>query len=125
MNVDVTPALRQAAGLFALAQHLTRHPHLAPVLVLETKMQLQWVQPHLQAAKLLDWADSLTGPTATVQGIKGEAYVHVTGSTPWGEFTVWSTVSGLLDSLGSDDDADRAPLDLAVFRAFADGQGRS
>lgn len=115
MGIDVTPALRQAACLFALAEHLTRNPHLSEVIVHLDKLQLS----KRSAAALLDWADSLTAPTASVQGIKGQAFAYVTGSLPSGVVTVWTTVPGLLDVLGLDDEARSTPLDLDVFRTFA------
>lgn len=121
MGIDVTPALRQAAFLFALAEHLTRHPHLSEVMVGFGKLQLPYSRR--SAAALLDWADSLTAPTASVQGIEGQAFVYVTGSMSSGEVTVWDTVPGLLDALGLDDEARSTPLDLDVFRAFAAGVG--
>jgi hypothetical protein len=117
MGVNFSPTIRQAAQLFAVAQHLTRHPHLRTVNISEDALQLQ--SSHHPAADLLAWADSLTESHASVQAINGMAFVRVVNELPPCVATVWTTVPGLADVLGLDDNARWTPLGLDVLRAFA------
>jgi len=122
MGVDFTPTIRQAAQLFALAQHLTRHPHLRTVNLFDDALQLQ--SCHNPAAELLAWADSLTESHASVQAINGMAFVQVVNELPPCVATVWTTVPGLADVIGLDDNASWTPLSLDILRAFATASAR-
>ncbi|HEY3606634.1 MAG TPA: hypothetical protein VGL06_04000 [Pseudonocardiaceae bacterium] len=114
MSTDVTPALRWAATLRALAAHLTRYPHLAG----PYSMYLDWIMLYTDSgATLLAWADTLTDPAITVQAIKGEAYVHLTGMATVDTVVVVCVVHGFLSVLGRLDDGQR-PVDLDVLRRF-------
>ena len=97
----LTPGLRQAAFLTALAHHLTAHPYLAAVRITGSDLQLAGVKlrPDEEGAALLAWADTLTAPTVAVRNIKDMAYVFVTGSAGPAQITVWTTVPGLLPAL--------------------------
>lgn len=111
MNTELTPALRLAARLHAVAEHLTRHPHLAPVNVISDKLQLQWqAEP---AAALLAWTESLTDVSVRVRNIDGKAFVDVTGTATVGTATVWTTMPLFWPAA---DDAS-CPIDLDVLRA--------
>ncbi|MFD9734254.1 hypothetical protein [Umezawaea sp. NPDC059074] len=122
MSVDFSPTIRQAAQLFALAQHLTRHPHLRTVNISEDALQLQY-SDH-PAADLLAWADSLAESRASVQATNGLAFVRLGNELPPCVASVWTTVPGLAAVLGLDDNARWTPLDLDVLRVFATTSAR-
>jgi len=113
MDTNLTPAVELAARLQALAAHLTRHPHLAPVTVHERELQIQYQdQP---AAALLAWAESLTDVSVQVRNIDGRAYVDVTGTATAGTVTVWTTMPPFWPAA----DDGLCPIDLDVLRAQA------
>ncbi|MFT7837579.1 hypothetical protein Q5530_15675 [Saccharothrix sp. BKS2] len=114
-TVEVTLALRQAALLFAVAQHLTANPHLHPVWVRGNDLQLVH---DASAVDLLVWADSLANQCVTVSDIKGQAFVYVTGSLGSGTATVWNVVPGLLGWLELPRSAYGEPIELDVLRRF-------
>lgn len=118
---DVTPALRQAAQLRALATHLTQNPHLASVNVTADKLQVPYHRG--PGAALLAWADTLTNPEVTVTGNDGDAFVYVTGSITVGTVTVWTVVPGFLSALDmTDDDCYRRPVELDTLRSYVTGR---
>lgn len=94
-DAALTPALRLAARLRALAAHLTRYPHLAPVNVISDQLQVRWLPDAERSAALLAWAESLTEVTVDARNLKGEAFVHVSGTATAGTVTVWTTIPNL------------------------------
>ncbi|GHH44026.1 hypothetical protein [Lentzea cavernae] len=126
MSVEVTPALRQAAHLMVLAQHLTRNPDLAPVNVHERggdeAQQLQ-VRRGSAARMLVEWADSLIEPHACVRRIEDEAFVYVSGGAPAMQVEVWTTVPGLLEHLGWKPDEKTRLVAVEELRMFAAVEG--
>jgi hypothetical protein len=126
MSVEITPALRQAAHLMALAQHLTRHPDLTPVNVHtragDEAQQLQ-ARSGSTARGLVEWADSLTEPHVSIQRIGTEAFVFVSGATPTTKVVVWTTVPGLLEHLGWKSDEEARPVAVEELRTFAAVEG--
>lgn len=122
---DMTPAVQQAALFAALAQHLTRHPHLTPLYSVTPSVGLHIdVGPSTPqaGAALVEWADTLTNPTVMVRRIEGEAFVSVTGAAGPAEVRVWAVIPGLLDALEwRATETDRA-IDMSQLRAIVAGQ---
>lgn len=122
-----TPAMRQVTWLRCLAAHLEAHPHLPPVTVPGDEAEMSQLVASHDAADLLDWAQTLINPTATVKDIEGDAFVYITGSfldIPWGvlrQITVWTVVPHLLDQVGPLERFEKRPLPLHVLRGFAAG----
>ena len=114
VSADVTPALKWAARLRALAAHLTRYPHLAGPYSVNVDWMMLWTD---SGAALLAWADTLTGPALTVQAIKGEAFVRVTGMGTVDTLAMVCVVPGFLAALDGLGDGER-PVDLDVLRRF-------
>ncbi|XVV03367.1 hypothetical protein ACQPW3_39580 [Actinosynnema sp. CA-248983] len=117
-TVEVSPALRQAAALFELAQHLTANAHLVPVNVLGD-LQIRSGGRESSCAAVVAWADSLSDARVSVSDLHAEAFVYVTGVMGVGEVTVWTTVPGLLAWLRLERGASRVPIGLESLRQFA------
>lgn len=126
MGVEITPALRQAAFLFALAQHLTKYSDLEPVNVLgrapgeDLQLRSHGVR---NAGALVAWADSLTEPSVSVKCIGDAAYVDVTGGMPTSPATVWTTIDGFLEHSGWESGERTREIGLDVLREFDAVQG--
>ncbi|MGO1055610.1 hypothetical protein [Crossiella sp. CA198] len=115
----LTPAVAQAQRLAVLSQHMLYHSHLCPGDVHRDKIQLPF---YAGPADLLAWADTMTAPTAQVQGIHGLAYLYITGFLGWRTETIWCTAEDLpdlLDALGLSAEAEHTPVDLEVLRTLA------
>lgn len=123
-TVEVSPALRQAAALFELAQHLTMNAHLAPVNIMRD-LQVKKGGRESAGAALVAWADSLSDVRVTVLDLNATAYVHVTGTMTAGRVTVWATVPGLLAWLGVERDASHVPVELESLREYATATGQT
>ncbi|MFD4673722.1 hypothetical protein ACFWNN_28655 [Lentzea sp. NPDC058450] len=124
MDAEITPALRQAAHLMALAQHLTRHSHLVPVDVTrgsEPAHQLR-TRREFAARDLVAWSDSLSEPSVSVRAIGYEAYVEVSGETSATRVLAWTTVPGFLDYLGWKSGEETRSVAVGELRAFAVAQ---
>jgi hypothetical protein len=116
VSAHVTPALKWAARLRALAAHLTRYPHLAEPYSVYIDWIMLWTNSN-SGAGLLAWADTLASPALTVQAINGQAFVRVTGMGSVDTLVVVSVVPGFLAVLDELDDAQR-PVDLDALRRF-------
>lgn len=125
MNPDTEA---QAAMLTAVASHLTNHPHLQPVNILD-EGRLQLRSSGSPGAELAEWASSLSGePSVDVQCIHCEhddqfqAFTYVHGRLGDLELSVWDVVPGLVDALTLDgfDATGHAAITVNGLRGFAE-----
>lgn len=96
----MTGAQRQAAFLRALADHLDRHPHLAPVWIYDSgvKWRLQ-LEYGTTPRNLADWAESLGATELVVTRIAstGATHLHAHGYIGGHTVDMWNHVPALDD----------------------------
>jgi hypothetical protein len=96
-----TVGLEHATRLRAIADHLEQHPTLAPVSVnvhdneLHIRGYHHWI---VNAAVLLQWADSIHADHLDVRPIDGKSCVYACGLLMGGRpVLVWTTVDGFAE----------------------------